>query len=70
MKTVSSARNPGWADQTHSTLNLWVIFEENKDSGREEGISISANDQDPQVVALFNRAVAGEFGVISEPTRH
>ena len=68
MKTVSSARNPGWADQAHTTLNLWVIFEENKDSGREEGISISANDQDPQVVALFNRAVAGEFGVISEPS--
>ncbi|MCF5708333.1 phage tail protein [Pseudomonas syringae] len=68
MNTVFSARNPGWADQAHTTLNLWVIFEENKDSGREQGISLSANDPDPQVVALLNRAISGEFGEIAEPT--
>lgn len=68
MNTVSSARNPRWADQAHTSIVLWVIFEETKDLYGEVPFAASADDSEPHGVDLFNRAIAGEFGEILEPT--
>ncbi|RMO78708.1 phage tail protein [Pseudomonas syringae group genomosp. 3] len=68
MNTVSNARNPRWADQAHTSIVLWVIFEETKDLYGEVPFAASADDPEPHGVELFNRAIAGEFGEILEPT--
>ncbi|SDW35509.1 hypothetical protein SAMN05444064_10320 [Pseudomonas syringae] len=68
MNTVSSARNPRWSDQAHTSIVLRVIFEETKDVYGEVPFAASAADPEPHGVDLFNRAVAGEFGEILEPT--
>ncbi len=68
MNTVSNARNPRWADQAHTSIVLWVIFEETKELYGEVPFAASADDPEPHGVDLFNRAIAGEFGEILEPT--
>ncbi|KPW73582.1 MULTISPECIES: phage tail protein [Pseudomonas syringae group] len=68
MNTVSSARNPRWADQAHTSIVLWVVFEETKELYGEVPFAASADDPEPHGVDLFNRAIAGEFGEILEPT--
>ncbi|RMQ99186.1 phage tail protein [Pseudomonas syringae group genomosp. 7] len=68
MNTVLSARNPRWSDQAHTSIVLWVVFEETKDFYGEVPFTASADDSEPHGVDLFNRAVAGEFGEILEPT--
>jgi len=68
MNTVISARNPRWADLAHTSIVLSVIFEETKDIFGEVPFAASAQDPEPHGVDLFNRAVAGEFGEILEPT--
>lgn len=68
MNTVISARNPRWSDLAHTSIVLSVIFEETKDIFGEVPFGASAHDPEPHGVDLFNRAVAGEFGEILEPT--
>lgn len=68
MNTVLSARNPRWSDLAHTSIVLSVIFEETKDIYGEVPFAASAQDTEPHGVDLFNRAVAGEFGEVLEPT--
>ncbi|KPW66788.1 Tail fiber assembly domain-containing protein, partial [Pseudomonas syringae pv. broussonetiae] len=66
--SVISARDPRWSDMTHTYINLWVLFAEFKDTYGEVPFSASPNDSAAHGVDLFNRALAGEFGPVLEPT--
>lgn len=66
-RTAVSARAPQWADQSHSAIILMVVFEELMEYG-EIPFSATPEDSEPHGVDLFNRAVAGEFGEVKEPT--
>jgi hypothetical protein len=68
MLTVLSARQPRWTNLEHTAIQLLVTFEENKDVYGEMPFAASPNDTEPHGVDLYNRAVAGEFGEIQEPT--
>ncbi|MEE4741107.1 phage tail protein [Pseudomonas alliivorans] len=68
MYTVISVRDPRWADLTHTAISMWVLFEEFKDTYGEVPFGASPKDPEPHGVDLFNRAVAGEFGPVLEPT--
>ncbi|SDY84548.1 tail fiber assembly protein [Pseudomonas sp. NFIX28] len=67
MMKVLSARTPCWNDLAHTTLNLYVTFEESRESLGE--IIFTASPDDPELHGreLFDRAVALEFGDIAEP---
>ncbi|WP_045886944.1 tail fiber assembly protein [Pseudomonas chlororaphis] len=67
MMKVSSARMPCWNDLAHTTLNLYVTFEETKESLGEIIFTASPNDPELHGRELFERAVALEFGNIAEP---
>lgn len=67
MFTVISARDPRWADLAHTSIEMWVLFEEFKDTYGEVPFGASPKDPEPHGVDLFNRAVAGEFGPVLEP---
>jgi hypothetical protein len=69
MFTVLSANNPRWTDQAHSAIVLNVIFEQTKETIGEQPFAASPNDSEPHGVELFERAKAGEFGEVQEPTR-
>ncbi|WP_183142688.1 phage tail protein [Pseudomonas syringae group genomosp. 3] len=68
MNIAPISRNPQWADQAHTSMTLWVIVSEPGYMDRQDAISVSANHPDPQYAAFFNRAIAGEFGEILEPS--
>lgn len=68
MNSVLSARDPRWSDLAHRSIVLMVILEDTKDIYGEIPFAASAEDTEPYGVDLFNRAVAGEFGKILEPT--
>ncbi|MFP3922792.1 phage tail assembly chaperone [Pseudomonas sp. W5-36] len=68
MFTVLSAREPRWADLAHTSITLQVLFEENKDTYGEVPFAASPDDTEPHGVELYERAVAGEFGEVQEPT--
>ena len=63
-RTINSARNPKWADYRKSSIDLEVNFDELD----EEYVEFNAHPND--IVSwgpeLYNRAVAGEFGEITE----
>ena len=67
MMKILSARTPCWNDLAHTTLNLYVTFEESRESFGE--IIFTASPDDPELHGreLFDRAVALEFGDIAEP---
>lgn len=69
MNTVVSARDPRWSDQSHSAIVLMVIFSETKELYGEMPFAASPDDSEPYGVELFERAVAGEFGEVQEPTK-
>ncbi|MFA0996707.1 MULTISPECIES: phage tail protein [Pseudomonas syringae group] len=68
MNSVLSARDPRWSDPAHSSIVLMVVLESTKDIYGEIPFAASAEDPEPHGIELFNRAVAGEFGEILEPT--
>lgn len=68
MTTVLSARDPRWADLEHTSIQLQVMFKESKDVYGEIPFAASADDTEPHGVDLYNRALAGEFGEIQEPS--
>lgn len=68
MSTVLSAREPRWANLEHTAIQLLVMFKETKDVYGEMPFAASLDDSEPHGVELFNRAVAGEFGEVQEPT--
>lgn len=66
---IVSARNPRWSDQEHSAIILSVVFKGSESVYGELPFAASANDSEPHGVELFQRAVAGEFGEVQEPTK-
>lgn len=58
------AKNPYWADANKTVLNLTVCWEEWPT--QEMPFSATADDVEAHGRALFERAVAGDFGEISE----
>lgn len=63
-RTINTARNPKWANYRKSSIDLEVDFNELD----EEYVPFNAHPND--IVSwgpeLYNRAVAGEFGVVAE----
>ncbi len=60
---IEYAKNPQWADSEKSIINLTVRFE-----GFPQELPFTAcdNDTESHGKELFKRAVAGEFGKVSE----
>lgn len=60
-------RNPKWSDATKTKINCEVNF---KHIQHEEWTPFTAdpNDYMPYSKDIFDRAVAGEFGTVEEPT--
>lgn len=68
MNTVLNARNPIWSDQAHSAIILYVTFEETKETLGEIPFAASPDDVEKHGADLYERALAGEFGEVQEPT--
>lgn len=66
--TIISARQPRWADQAHTAIVLLVIFAETEATFGEMPFAASPDDPEPHGVELYQRALAGEFGEVLEPT--
>ena len=64
MRTVNSVKNPRWSDPTGYRIDMEVDFDELD----EIYVPFTAykNDLEPHSVDLFNRAIAGEFGEVSD----
>lgn len=65
MLTIESARAPRWSDEAHTTIELYVTFEEYKATIGELPFTAHAADDVAHGRELFERAVAGEFGTIA-----
>ena len=63
-RTVNSVRNPVWADVGQTRINLEVDFDELDEVFVD--FCADPNDPEPWGVDLYNRAVSGEFGAISD----
>lgn len=63
-RTVNSARNPKWTDHGQTRIDLEVDFDELD----EEYVLFTADPNDVLSWGsdLYNRAVAGEFGVVAD----
>lgn len=61
---LKSASNPKWVDEAHTSINLTVNFEE---IGTVP-FTATPNDTEEHGRDIYAKAVAGEFGVISEWT--
>lgn len=68
MHTILSARSPRWADQEHTAIVLLALFKETQDVYGEIPFAASPVDSEPHGVELYERALAGEFGEVQEPT--
>jgi hypothetical protein len=62
MFTLEYAKNPIWNDRQGTSILLTVKWEE---FNEEMPFSACSFDVEPWGINLFNRAVAGEFGVIA-----
>lgn len=62
---IIDAKTPKWANETKTTIDLLVLFEELQGEGYL-GFTASPTDIYGHGVALYNRAVAGEFGVVGK----
>lgn len=62
--TINNVRNPKWANYKQTTIDVEVDF----DHLEEEYVPFTAdpNDVEPHGVEIYNRAIAGEFGVIGD----
>ncbi len=65
MLTIESARAPRWTDEAHTTLELYVTFEEYKATLGEIPYTAHASDDVAHGRELFERAEAGDFGTIA-----
>ena len=66
--TVLSARLPRWNDPEHTSLNLLAVFDDGSATFGEVPFTASPDDSEAHGRELFQRAVAGEFGDVLEPT--
>jgi hypothetical protein len=62
MFTLEYAKDPVWNDDTGQSILLTVKWEE---FNEEHSFSADSYDSMPHGVDLYNRAKAGEFGVIA-----
>lgn len=64
MRTINSVRNLQWADYNRTVIDMEVDFDELD----EEYVQFTAtlNDREAHGVELYNRAIAGDFGVIAD----
>jgi hypothetical protein len=62
MLTIQYAKDPVWANDTNTAINLIVKFVEIAD---ELPFTATPNDPMSYGVELFNNAVAGDYGVIA-----
>ena len=67
MPTVISAREPQWNNVEHTSLNLWVTFEETAATLGEMPFTAVPDDSEGYGRELFARALALEFGPVLEP---
>lgn len=67
MLTVKSARAPRWNNAEHTSLNLWVTFEESAKTLGEMPFTASPDDCEGYGRELFARSVGLEFGPVLEP---
>ena len=65
MLTIQSAKDPTWANEEHTSINLIVKFEE---FGDEVPFTATPYDPMPYGVELFNNGVAGDYGTITPYT--
>ena len=63
-RTVHSVRNPKWANNARTWIDLEVNFAEEPEEYVD--FTATADDPEPHGVSLYERAVAGEFGTISD----
>lgn len=63
MFTVNYVKSPKWADEQHSMFECIVKFEEFAD---EMPFGCNSTDVYEHTKEVWNRALAGEFGEISE----
>lgn len=68
MLTILSARSPVWNDSVHTSLNLFVTFEETAATLGEVPFTASPYDCEAHGRDLFARAIAREFGAVAEPS--
>lgn len=66
MLTVKSARLPVWNNTDHTTITLLVTFEETAEAFGEIPFTASPHDCEAHGQALYEAAVAGEYGVVAE----
>lgn len=62
MLTIEYVKDPIWANQQNTAINLIVKWEE---FNEEMPFTATPNDVEPYGVELFNRAVASEFGEVT-----
>jgi hypothetical protein len=62
MLTIEYAKDPVWANDIDTAINLIVKFVEFTE---EMPFTASPNDPMPYGIELFNNAVAGDYGTIA-----
>ncbi|MNL09282.1 hypothetical protein D3C87_1300370 [compost metagenome] len=65
MMTVRRARDPRWNDAAHTSISLYVTFEETKDTLGEMPFTATEHDSELHGKELFASAVAGDFGAVA-----
>ena len=65
-RTVNDARNPKWANNAQTWVDLEVDFDELDEV--YVPFTAMADDPEPHGVSLYNRAIAGDFGPIADFT--
>lgn len=66
MMTVWRARDPRWTDAAKTSISLYVIFNETKDTLGEIPFTATEDDCELHGKELFARAMAGDFGAVAE----
>jgi len=67
--SVVSAHSPRWDQPEHQTLTLQVLFYCNRETLGETPFTASPEDPSAHGRTVFAAAVAGEYGLVLEPTR-
>jgi hypothetical protein len=63
--TMIDAKNPVWNNHEKTSIKLEVLFEHLQSEGYVEFVAVP-NDLYQHTVELYNKVVAGEFGVIGD----
>lgn len=66
MLTVWRARDPRWNDAAHTSIGLYVIFNETRETLGEIPFTATEHDTELHGKEIFARAVAGDYGTVAE----